>query len=51
MTHDIHNHHKALLKPLRDALYNYDAVTVKATLSTVLKSRCARWIFGELKMG
>ena len=35
MTQDIHSHHKALLKPLRDALYDYDPETVSSTLKAV----------------
>ena len=35
MTTDIHSHHKALLKPLRDALYHYEPEQVRATLAKV----------------
>lgn len=35
MTEDIHNHHKALLKPLREALYDYDPETVVNALQRV----------------
>ena len=38
MASDIHSHHKALLKPLRDALYDYDAGHVKATLAALFAS-------------
>ena len=32
---NIHNHHKALLKPLRDALYDFELDSVKAVLNDV----------------
>lgn len=32
MSDAIHRHHKALLKPLRDALYDYDSETVASTI-------------------
>ena len=35
MKKDIHSHHKALLKPLRQALYDYEPESVKKALKEV----------------